>query len=181
MTNSAFRNRFAQMAQLGQATGVQIVALASHVTGNRYTASPMEFAADGSLGAVVDAEPLMVVNLAETPVDGGAGTLGTVTAAVDVEGRWVVVVRPYSQLSFVGKVLSRNGAVYAVDAMDPVGDGTFRSRSETVSATNLRELDVTSYGGVRIGSHVLVSAVEAASNPPTVAYVFSVAMTDLPR
>ena len=174
MTNNAFRSRFAQMAQLGQATGVQIVAIASHVTGNRYTANAMEFAADGSLAGVTDTDTLTVVNLAETPDDGGGATLGTVTAAIDVEGRWVIVARPHSQLSFVAQVDESLGdGLYAVSPMDPTDDGSFEARGGSVNAQNLWEISVSSSIGVEIDSYVLVTVVEAETDPATVAYVFS--------
>ena len=174
MTSNAFRNQLAQMAQLGQATGVQVAAIYEHVEDNIYTAQPMEFSDAGGLSAAGDAELLTVTNLAEPADIGGLVAPGTPVAAIDVEGRWVVHARPNSQLSFVAKVTSRNGPVYAVEMMDPTGSSTFQTRSQTVNATNVRELDGVSSAGVGIGSYVIVTVVQAESAPATIAYVFSV-------
>jgi len=172
-TGKAFRGQFARMAQLGQSTGVQVVSIAGHIENNRYTAIPQQFDSNDRLIDATDAT-LEVVNLAEPETSGGQVASGIPTVAVDVEGQWVVYARPFDKMCFVAEVASSLGdGVYSVSPMDPTEGDDFTARGGTVNAINLWEEIGTTFGSVIVGTYVLVSVVEAESDPATIAYVFS--------
>jgi hypothetical protein len=174
MTNNAFRGRFAQMAQLGQSTGVQVVAIAGLVAGNQYHAQAHQFDADGQI-ELADDDLITVINLAEPEDSDGQLPTGTPVTAVDVEGRWVIYARPFENKSFVAEIVSDSaGAFYSVSPMDPTTSGSFEARGGSVNAQNLWELNYPSASDtIPSGMYVLVTVVEAESDPGTIAYVFS--------
>jgi hypothetical protein len=119
-------------------------------------------------------DTLEVVNLAEPETSGGQVASGTPAVAIDVEGQWVVYARPFDKMCFVGKVSSSLGdGVYSISPMDPTDDDDFAARGGTVNAINLWEEIGTTSGSVLVGTYVLVTVVEAESDPTTMAYVFS--------
>jgi len=173
-SNTTQHDGFRRFAQLGASSGVMLVRLTAPEEGNRYEARPIEFDEDDET-QFVGQDTLTVTNLAE-PVDiSGQIDANTDAVAVDVEGRWIVFVRPTSNPVFPAKVTGSQGdGAYAVLEQVPTGLGTYANKqgATQVTAQNLAELSLGPGAAVDTGTIVLVSAVADTGNPPVVRYMF---------
>ena len=88
-----FHDSLYRLGQVGPALGVQLVRLVEVVANNRYTAMPIEFASDGSTQQAEE-DTLTVTNLAEPADQTGQVPADTEAVALDVEGRWIVFLKP---------------------------------------------------------------------------------------
>lgn len=169
-----FRDALHRLAQLGQATGLQLVRIMGLDDGNRYAAEAIEFDSDGETQSA-GAEQLTVINLAEPADEDGQLLADTNAVAVDVEGKWVILVQPASTPVFVGKVLYTFGnCLYRIRPQVPVSENTFADKAgaQDINACNIAELDLVDPLGVDADSIVLVAALRTDSDPPTIRYVF---------
>ncbi len=169
-----FRDALGRLAQLGQATGSQLVRITEHLAGNRYTAQAIEFDQSQDIQPTGAAD-IIVINLAEPADLDGQLEAETNAVATDVEGRWVILVKPTDEGVFAGKVISRyDDALYRIQPQVPVTENTFanKSGSSVINACNLAELDMVSPPSVDANSIVLVTALATESDPPTTRYVF---------
>lgn len=169
-----FRDALHRLAQLGQATGVQLVRIKEQDEGNRYTAEAIEFDTDGQTRSA-EAENVTVVNLAEPADEDGQLSADTNAVAVDVEGQWVILVQAGLVPVFAAKVLYALGeALYRVRPQVPVEENTFADKigAQDINACNLAELIVGESSGVTDGTIVLVAALRTDSDPPTIRYAF---------
>lgn len=169
-----FRDSLRRLAQLGQATGLQLVRIKEQDDGNRYTADAIEFDADDDTQLVDDSQ-LTVVNLAEPADEDGQLPAGTNAVAVDVEGEWVVLVRPTGTFLFAAQILYTFGnALYRVRPQVPVEENTFTTKSggQDINACNLAELHLAETLGLDADIIVLVAALTTEGDPPTIRYVF---------
>jgi len=169
-----FRDALSRLAQLGQATGLQLVRITALDEGNRYTAEPIEFDAEGDTQSA-QAGNVTVINLAEPADEDGQLPAETNAVAVDVEGKWVILVHPAIESPFVGKVLyALGGCLYRIRPQAPVGENTFADKSGAadINACNIAELDIEDPLGVDADSLVLVATVRTDGDPPTIRYVF---------
>ena len=169
-----FRDVLHRLAQLGQATGLQLVRIIDLDEGNRYTAKAIEFDSDDDTQSA-GAEQLTVINLAEPADDDGQLLADTNAVAVDVEGKWVILVQPAGAPLFVGKVLYTFGnCLYRIRPQVPVGENTFvdKAGAQDINACNIAELDLVDPLGVDADSIVLVATLTTDSDPPTIRYVF---------
>ena len=170
----SFRDALHRLAQLGQATGVQLVRVMDLDEGNRYTAEAIEFDSDGDTQSAGAGE-LTVINLAEPADDDGQLPADTNAVAIDVEGKWVILVRPAGAPVFAGKVLYTLGnCLYRIRPQVPVGENTFADKAgaQDINACNIAELGLVNPLGVDADSIVLVAALTTDSDPPTIRYVF---------
>jgi len=162
------------LEQVGPANGTQLVRLIELDEGNRYTARPLEFDEDGQLVYASD-ETLTVTNLSEPADANGQIETGTDAVALDVEGRWVVFLRPAGSAVFPAKVTQSEGSgAYTVLEQVPTGPGTFADKegASSVTAYNLAELSLGPGAAVDVDSIVLVSTLTQDGSPPTLRYVF---------
>lgn len=135
----SFRDALHRLAQLGQATGLQLVRIMGLDEGNRYTAEAIEFDSDGDTQSA-GAEQLTVINLAEAADDDGQLLADTNAVAVDVEGKWVILVQPAATPVFAGKVLYTFGnCLYRIRPQVPVGENTFvdKAGAQDINACNI--------------------------------------------
>jgi hypothetical protein len=174
-TDADVHDAFQHLSQAGGGAGTQLVRVVSHDTANRYTARPVEFDADGQTQPVGD-EELTVTNLAEATSAGGNLPADTEAVAVDVEGRWVVHVRPGGSASFPARVVEPAGtaATYTVreQVLSPGGAFSDKPGAADVTATNLAELSLGDGAAVDDDTLVLVVTVADTGEPPTLRYVF---------
>ncbi len=172
-----FHDSLYRLAQVGQAVGVQLVRLVEVVENNRYSAVPIEFASDGTTQQVEDGT-LTVTNLAEPADQTGQVPADTEAVALDVEGRWIVFLKPQppeGSISFPAKVTDSLGAAaYSVLEQVCTGSGSFTDKSgaETVTAHNLAELSLGPGAAVDDGTIVMVTVLNDTGQPPTARYVF---------
>ena len=149
-----------RLAQAGGRAGVMLFRLTGLEGGNRYTALPVEFDADGATEPASD-EPVTVTNLAEPADADGAIPAGTEAVGVDVEGRWVVFLRPVAAGAFPARILaSAGGAAYTVREQLATGPGQFTDKPGAADATahNLAELSLGPGAAVEDDTIVLVTA-----------------------
>ncbi|GAH27073.1 unnamed protein product, partial [marine sediment metagenome] len=98
----------------------------------------------------------------------------TDAVALDVEGRWVVFVRPPGAV-FPGKVTGSGGdAAYTVLEQVVTGPGTFADKEDAVAVTahNLAELSLGPGAAVDTGTIVMVATLLDNDEPPNLRYVF---------
>jgi hypothetical protein len=172
-----FHDSLYRLAQIGGDAGVRLVRIVSLISGNRYTVRPVEFASGGATQFAEEAT-MTVTNLAEPADQAGAIPSGSDAVALDVEGRWVVFLRPpggSGAVLFAAKVVAALGnAAYTLREQSATGAGTFgdKSGASDVTAYNLAELSLGSGAAVSIGAIVLVMQMTQAGSPPTARYVF---------
>jgi hypothetical protein len=173
-----FRDSLYRLGQVGHAWGVQLVRIVELVADNRYTAMPVEFAPDGSTQQA-EATTLTVTNLAEPADQPGEVPADTEAVALDVEGRWIVFLKPQQDgggsTIFPAKVVESLGnAAYSVLEQVCTGTGSFANKSgaQAVTAHNLAELSLGPGAAVDDGTIVLVSVLTDTGQPPTARYVF---------
>lgn len=172
--NVPFHDALHRLAQIATTMGVMLVRLTSVDEANRYTARPIEFDGDGQT-QIVGTDTVTVTNLAEPADTTGQVPADTDAVAVDVEGRWVVFVRPAATAMFAAKVVSsQSGAAYTVREQVPTGSGTFADKqgASNITAHNLAELSLGPGAAVDNDTIVLVTALADNGNPPTLRYVF---------
>ncbi len=180
-TKKNFRDALGRLAQLGQATGLQLVQIKSLDEDNVYTAEAIEFDDEGSSVRSAGGADMTVVNLAESPDEDGQLPADTKAVAVDVEGKWVILVRPTSAITFAAQVLYSFGdARYRVRPQVPVGENTFIDDplGSDINACNLAELALEDTMGVDADIIVLVTALPTHSDPPTIRYAFDHSPSD---
>lgn len=158
--NTTFHDAISRLAQAGSACGVQLVRLKAVQGQNRYAAEAVEFASDGTTQPA-GAESMEVVNLGEPADQAGQLTAGTEAVALDVEGRWVVFVRPAApggSSVFPARVVSaQNNATYVVIEQDVgVGGLADKNGASQLYARNLAELSLGTGAAVDVGAIVLV-------------------------
>ncbi|MGA2265399.1 MAG: hypothetical protein ABSH10_03100 [Phycisphaerae bacterium] len=174
-----FRDALYRLAQAGDALGVQLVRILAVAQNNRYTAMPVEFASSGGTQQA-DEQTLTVTNLAEPADQTGQVPADTDAVALDVEGRWIVFLRPQSTAAaapaaFPAKIVSSlGGAAYGVLEQTCTGAGSFADKSGAtqITAHNLAELSLGPGAAVNVGTMVLVTAIADTGNPPIMRYVF---------
>jgi len=172
--NRTFRDSLHRLAQLGQATGVQMVCIKEAGASNRYTAEPVEFNEDGETQSAGAAD-ITVVNLAEPADEDGQLPIGTNAVAIDVEGEWVVLVQAEARQVFAARILYTFGdGLYRVRPQTPVGENTFEDKTgaSDINACNVAELNIEETDGVLADTIVIVTALVTDSNPPTIRYAF---------
>jgi hypothetical protein len=174
-----FHDALYRLAQVGDALGVQLVRILAVAQNNRYTAMPVEFASGGGTQQA-DEQTLTVTNLAEPADQTGQVPADTDAVAIDVEGRWIVFLRPESPTeaaaaAFPAKIVSSlGGAAYGVLEQVCTGAGSFANKSgaSQITAHNLAELSLGPGAAVNTGTIVLVISLTDTGSPPTLRYVF---------
>ncbi|MFB3894422.1 MAG: hypothetical protein ACE15C_20670 [Phycisphaerae bacterium] len=175
MTTSAFHDAPRRLAQDGSSGPAQLVRITALDEGNRYQARPIEFDSDGSTKFAGD-ETLVVTNLAEPYDEDGAIASGTDALAVDVEGRWVVFIRPTAgAATFLARIVSAEGAaLYTIreQAFDEEGGLVDKQGAPDLYARNLAEASLGGGTAVDVDAVVIVTAVPDSAAPPAVHYFF---------
>lgn len=168
---------FGTLVQAGGANGACLVRLVNLVAANRYAARCVEFGDNGATQPVGD-ERITVTNLAEPADATGQLPADTEAVAVDVEGRWVIFIRPGgggATAQFPAKVLAALGdGVYTVreQAVSPVGTFSDAPGAANLTARNLAELSLGPGAAVPNDTILLATAVEDTGTPATLRYVF---------
>ncbi len=173
MSYSSHYDAARRLGQVGQASGIQLVQLTSLDENNIYQARPIEFDQDGETIFASD-DSISVINLAEPADSEGQIPVGTDAVALDVEGKWIIFVRPTASAFFPGRIVSSSGgAVYSVQEQSLSG-GSFSDKQgiSAISAKNLAELTFGSGGAVDTDEIVQVMAVSNGGSPPTLSYIF---------
>jgi hypothetical protein len=169
-----FHDAASELLQVGWPHGVRLVRIVSRDTCNRYTARPIEFAADGGT-QTVGHETMTVTNLAEPADAPGRVPAFTEASALDVEGRWVIFLRPRERATFPARVISSQGdGAYTVREQALTGAGTFADADGAVDVTahNLAELSLGPGAAVDVNTIVLAAAYPDNGTPPTLRYLF---------
>ena len=172
--STPFHDSLYHLAQVGAPGGVQLVRIDELEQNNQYSATPIEFDEDGETQAATD-QPVIVTNLAEPGDADGQVTANTRAVAIDVEGRWIVHIRPPVAMMFPAKIINSQGsAVYTVreQAFNAQGNLIDKSGVSDVSAKNLAELSLGTGAAVDTGTIVVVAAVLDQASPPNMRYVF---------
>ena len=166
-----------RLAQVGSSMGVQLVRLSGLSGGNRYHADPVEFGPDHTT-RLAGADPITATNLAEPADSAGLLPLGTEAVAIDVEGLWIIYVRPPAKSSspcFPARVAGAlGGAVYSLVEQISLGSSgmTDKPGGMNVIARNLAELSLGPGAAVDGGTVVLVTAIADQESASTQQYVF---------
>ncbi len=173
----AYVDSFGRWAQLSGRCGVQLVRLTALEAANRYWAVPLELAAEGAAAPVADGA-LSVLNLAEPANQAGQLEAGLDAVALDVEGRWVIFVRPTApggSTVFLARVAAAlDSGAYTVVEQQALADGgsVDREGGLSVTAHNLAERDLGPGDATPLDARVLVLTVSVPGEPPTAGYVF---------
>lgn len=173
-TNLPYHDALHRLAQVGSGPGVGLVRMTAVDQANRYTARPIEFDEDDETVFVGDGT-LTVTNLAEPTDRPGQVPADTDAVAVDVEGRWIVFVRPAGAALFPARVVSaQSGAAYTVKEQDATGAGTFADKTDAgnLTAYNLAELSLGPGAAVDDDTIVLVTVLFDDGETPTARYFF---------
>jgi len=170
------RDSLYRLAQIGATLGVQLVRMTALSHDNVYAARPVEFDDDGDTKFVGN-ETFSVTNLAEPSDADGVIPAGTDAVAIDVEGRWIVFVRPPATgaAAFPAKVIgSTGGCGYTVREQVCTGFGQFADRqgAADLAAWNLAEMSLGPGAAIDDGTIVLVTTLTDSGSPPTLRYVF---------
>jgi hypothetical protein len=163
-----------QLAQVGSSMGVQLVRISALADGNRYSAAPVEFAPDLTT-RLAGAHGITVTNLAEPADTDGVLPSGVEAVAIDVEGLWIIYVRPPTATTFPAKVAeSLGGAVYSLVEQVAVGLEGFADKQDglNVAGRNLAELSLGPGAAVDVGTLVMVTAIADQQDSSTPQYVF---------
>jgi len=172
--NGKIHDALGYLTQAGSISGIRLVRLTELQSANRYTARPVEFAQNGQT-QLVGTETITAINLAEPTDTDGVIPENTDAVAVDVEGQWVVFVRPAGAPTFPAKVVSSQGSgAYTVREQVATGAGTFSDKSgvDNVTAYNLAELSLGPGAAVDTGTIVLAAMLLDTGSPPTLRYIF---------
>ena len=165
-----------RLAQVGSSMGVQLVRISGLAGGNRYLADPVEFGSNHAT-RLAGADGITATNLAEPADSGGVLPTGTEAVAIDVEGLWVIYVRPpaTASLSFAARVAGPMGSArYSLVEQVSNGPGGFADKSGglNVIGRNLAELSLGPGAAVDPGTVVLVTAIADQQNASLSQYVF---------
>ncbi len=174
ITGTTLRDGFGRFAQLGNSNGVMLVRITGLQDANQYDARPIEFDDNGQ-PQFVGEEIKTVINLAEPADATGQIPDNTDAIAIDVEGQWVVFVRPSESGVFPAKVINSQGSgVYSIREQTPTGTGTFADKqgATNIDAQNLAELSLGPGAAVDTGTIILATATPDNGSPPTVRYSF---------
>jgi len=172
--DAPFHDALSRLAQVGTSLGVQLVRITELQEANRYVARPIEFGDNGQT-QYAEENTVTVTNLGEPADQTGQVPKNTEAVAIDVEGRWVVFLRPSIAMRFPAKVVSSQGsATYTVREQAITSQGTFIDKSGTsnISARNLAELSLGPGAAVDNGTIVMVTVLLDQASPPDVHYVF---------
>lgn len=107
-TKKTIRDTFARYVQISSSAGVQLVRMTELQEKNIYTARPIEFDEDGQ-AVFIGQSTMSVVNLGELSDRDGSLHLPVDAVAIDVEGRWVVMVGPADGEVFTVLVVNDGG------------------------------------------------------------------------
>jgi hypothetical protein len=165
-----------RLAQVGSSMGVQLVRISGLSGGNRYCADPVEFGPDHAT-RLAGADAITATNLAEPADSNGLLPAGTEAVAIDVEGLWIIYVRPTAtaSLCFAARVAgSLGGAVYSLVEQVSQGPSGMADKSGglSVAGRNLAELTLGPGAAVDAGTIVLVTAIADQQNASSQQYVF---------
>jgi hypothetical protein len=171
MTTSTFHDAPQRLAQAGSAAAAQLVRITALDAANRYQARPIEFDQGGATKFAGE-ETIIVTNLAEPADQNGKVAAGTDAIAVDVEGRWIIFIRPTAGAAmFLARVVAAEGwAVYTVreQAVGASGGLADKEDADDVLATSLAELPL---GGTAVDVDTIV-LVLAMPDGATTRYFF---------
>ncbi|MHC4981554.1 MAG: hypothetical protein ACYTF6_00085 [Planctomycetota bacterium] len=173
-TKVQVRDALSHLAQAGGMSGIMLVRLTQLESANQYKARPIEFDEEGNT-QFVGTDTLTVTNLAEPADSDGTVPENTNAVAVDVEGRWIVFIRPSGAPVFAAKIISSQGnGAYTVREQVATGAGTFSDKqgAASVTAYNLAELSLGPGASVDDETIVLVATLRDTGSPPTLRYVF---------
>ncbi len=174
-TTIPYHNSLYRLAQIGTATGMQLVRIVNMTEGNKYTARAIEFDTQGAT-QFAEITNITVTNLAEPADLPGVIPSNTDAIALDIEGRWIVFLHPsQSMASFPAKVISSQGsAIYTLREQILTAQGSFidKAGATDLSARNLAELSLGPGAAVDIGTIVFTNTIFDNQNPPSMAYVF---------
>ena len=175
MTNRAsYQDGLYRLGQIGDATGIQLVRLINLDNDNRYNAKAIEFT-DNDDTQLANENEITVTNLAEPADADGQVPANTETIAVDVEGRWVVFLRPAKVSPFPARIVSSQGnAVYTMreQEIDATGDFGDKLGTSNFTAINMAELSLGPGAAVDDNTIVLVTAILDTGSPATARYLF---------
>lgn len=174
MTSTNFHFALRRLAQEGSATWLRLVRVGEHQGTNLYQGQFLEVLADGSLEPTTDL-PVEVLDLGESPADGGKLPEGLDTVAMDVEGRWVIFVAPSGQASFPARVVQAVSVEnYLVREQAVNAGGLFVDAPGAIDlpACNLAERSMGPGGAVSVGQVVIVHVVAGGGSVPQLTYVF---------
>ena len=165
-----------RLAQVGSSMGVQLVRISELSGGNRYLADPVEFGPDHAT-RLAGADGITVTNLAEPADSDGLLPAETEAVAIDVEGLWIIYVRPpvAASLCFPARISgSLGGAQYGLVEQISKGADGFADKGGGLSVTgrNLAELSLGPGAAVDSGTIVLVTAIADEENASLQRYVF---------
>ena len=165
-----------RLAQVGSSMGVQLVRISGLSGGNRYLADPVEFAPNHATRPA-GADGITATNLAEPSDSAGVLAAGTEAVAIDVEGLWIIYVRPpaAASLCFAARVAGPlGGARY--NLVEQISEGATGLADKpgglNVIGQNLAELSLGPGAAVDPGTVVLVTAVAGQQGAPAQQYVF---------
>jgi hypothetical protein len=172
-SDAAYHDSFRELIQAGSASGVQLVRLKQVDQANRYEALPVEF--DGEGNAVCPGEEaVLVTNLAEPADATGRVPADTDAVAIDVEGRWIVFLRPPAAVTFPARVLAGLGEAAYTLREQTADEGVLVDLTGAVDfqAKNLAELSLGPGAAVDDDTIVMVTSLVEAGSPATVRYFF---------
>lgn len=173
-TTGFYRDAIHRLAQAGKAVGVKLVRVIEVYSVNCYTAGEIEFDTDGTT-KLVSEETLTVTNLAEPADFAGQLPADTEATALDVEGRWVIFVKPSAAAFFPAKVIASQGdAAYTVreQSLTVAEEFINKAGASNVTAHNLAELSLGPGAAVDNGTILMVAVIPDNDSPPTLRYYF---------
>ncbi len=127
-TNTSFHDALNRLTQVGSAPGASLVRIVEVDQANCYTARPVEIDDNGQ-AVLVGEDTLTVINLAEPADAAGQVPADTDAVAIDVDGRWVVFLRPAEAIRFFVKIISSvSECAYMVREQVATGGVTFADK-----------------------------------------------------
>ena len=174
MTSDApYRDSFRNLIQGCSGTGVQLVRIQNLDEGNRYEALPLELDATG-VAVCVGEQALLVTNLSEPADLPGRVPDDTDAIAIDVEGRWIVFLRPPTAVTFPARVVDSLGDAAYTLREQTVDEGYLEDLSGAVDfeAHNLAELSLGPGAAVDDDTIVMVTSIIEPGSPSVVRYFF---------
>ena len=175
MTNRAtYKDGLYRLGQIGNPIGIQLVRLIELDQDNLYNAKPIEFDDNGQT-CIAEDTTITVTNLAEPADSDGIVPVNTDGVAIDVEGRWVVFLRPAQTSSFPGKVISSQGSAKYIlrqQVFDANGNFIDEQGTDDFTARNLAELSLGPGAAVDNSTIVLVAPLLDRLSQSGFRYVF---------
>ncbi len=156
-TPTRYTDAFARLSQAGDERFVRLVRIDEWQSANTYLAHELRTDATGALERMDDAS-LHVTNLAEPADEPGRLPPETDAAAVDVEGKWFICLRPASALVVAKVTAAPGGAEYTVrpQVLSELGVFTTDPDAGPLTAWNLAELTLGPGAAVDVDALVLV-------------------------